>query len=369
MLHVFARVRVQMAAVTGVLSVAAIAAALPGQSATELAKWAALPIIEAVSPVIEPAAAAIPSDTVAIVDAARPARKTYSSIDDLPSAGLVASLQITDPHDSRAPILAFVPRALPPLSTEAVVYASFAKPRSPMMLARLPHAKPEIDWPAAPASIAAATSNALAYAPSADSFSAPFDAVMGKLRTGESIEDDGIYRPRPRPDPEEALAWLEGRNLGQFAPGQHPWVQNPLPASVFLPAQQKCLAEGVYFEARGEPESGQAAVAQVILNRVRNPAYPKTVCGVVYQNEKWRNRCQFSFACDGRAERIRSQGAWRDAQRIALDVSEGRIWLDEVGDSTHYHASYVHPRWGRKMIQVDRVGAHIFYRTRYGGWS
>ncbi len=370
MLHVFARVRVQMAAVTGVLTIAAIAAVLPGQSFTELTEWAALPVIKALSPGIEPATAAVPPAAIALDEPAqRPSRKNYSSIDDLPSAGLVASLEITAPHDARAPILAFVPRALPPLSTDAVVYASFAKPRSPMMLARLPHAKPEIDWPAPPVAIAAATSNALAYAPAASSISAPFDAVMGKLHTGETIEDDGLYRPRPRPDPEQALAWLEGRNLGQFAPGQHPWVQNPLPASVFLPKQQKCLAEGVYFEARGEPESGQAAVAQVILNRVRNPAYPKTVCGVVYQNEKWRNRCQFSFACDGRAEHIRSQQSWKTAQRVALDVSEGRIWLDEVGDSTHYHASYVHPRWGKKMIQVDRVGAHIFYRTRYGGWS
>ena len=129
------------------------------------------------------------------------------------------------------------------------------------------------------------------------------------------VEDDGLYRPRPRPDPRDVLGWLDGRALGQFAPGQHVWVQNQLPASVFLKKQQKCLAEGIYFEARGEPEEGQAAVAQVILNRVRNPAYPKTICGVVYQNKRHRNRCQFSFACDGRSEVIaeRASGTRRSA--------------------------------------------------------
>ena len=86
--------------------------------------------------------------------------------------------------------------------------------------------------------------------------------------------------------------------------GDHAWAANPLPKSAFSAAQQRCLAEGIYFEARGEPVSGQAAVSQVILNRVRNPHYPNTICGVVYQNKHWRNRCQFSFACD----RIRDPG-------------------------------------------------------------
>jgi len=358
-LQVFARVRVQMAAATSVLSVAVIAALASGSHGPTDAAEAALPQIDA---------AAIVASADAF-GAAQPARrKNYSSIDDLPSAGLLASLDPIAPHDSGLPVLAFAPRVLPPLSTEAVIFALFSKPDAASKVARLPQAKPEIDWPFAPATVTAAASSALAYAPTRASITAPFEAVMGGLRVSETL-DDGIYRPRPRPDPDTVLTWLEGRALGQFAPGQHPWVQNPLPASVFLPEQQKCLAEGIYFEARGEPEAGQAAVAQVILNRVRNPTYPKTVCGVVYQNEKWRNRCQFSFACDGRAERIQSQRAWRMAERIALDVTEGRLWLDDVGDSTHYHANYVSPRWGRKMIKVDRVGAHIFYRTRYGGWS
>jgi spore germination cell wall hydrolase CwlJ-like protein len=101
----------------------------------------------------------------------------------------------------------------------------------------------------------------------------------------------------------------------------------------------------------------------------RNPAYPKTICGVVYQNQKWRNRCQFSFACDGRPERIRSPEAWETAERIAREVTEGKTWLLDVGDSTHYYANYVRPGWARRMIRVDSIGAHRFYRTKRGGWS
>jgi spore germination cell wall hydrolase CwlJ-like protein len=102
---------------------------------------------------------------------------------------------------------------------------------------------------------------------------------------------------------------------------------------------------------------------------VRNPAYPDTICEVVYQDQRHRHACQFSFACDGRSEVIAEQQQWATAKRIARDVTEGRIWIAEVGDSTHYHAKYVRPGWGRRMIKVDRIGAHIFYRTRLGGWS
>ena len=177
------------------------------------------------------------------------------------------------------------------------------------------------------------TPHVLAYAPPASGIEAPFDAVMSGAR-GSSRIPTRLYRPRPRPDPTEVLSWLDGRALGQFAPGQHAWVQNPLPVSVFQAKQQKCLAEGIYFEARGEPESGQAAVAQVILNRVRNPAYPKTICGVVYQNQNWRHRCQFSFACDGRSERIAEQRQWETAKRVARDVTAGP-YLDRGGRRFH----------------------------------
>lgn len=161
----------------------------------------------------------------------------------------------------------------------------------------------------------------------------------------------------------------KGRFTPPVGPEDHSWAASPLPPLVFTPKEQKCLAEGIYFEARGEPVKGQAAVAQVILNRVRNPAYPDTVCGVVYQNDDWRNRCQFSFACDGRRHRVTEPEHWRIAQEVAKTVSAGQIWLPEVGSATHYHATYVKPRWARTMERVKKIGLHIFYRTYGGGWS
>lgn len=160
-----------------------------------------------------------------------------------------------------------------------------------------------------------------------------------------------------------------GRFIPPLAPGDHAWMSKPLPAAVFSDKEQKCLAEGVYFEARGENLKGQAAVAQVILNRVRNPAYPNTICGVVYQNDDWRNRCQFSFACDGARERIRSPRHYEIAKEIAMAVTAGKIFLPEVASATHYHATYVSPRWARTMDRVKKIGLHIFYRTKGGGWS
>lgn len=161
----------------------------------------------------------------------------------------------------------------------------------------------------------------------------------------------------------------EGRFVPEIGPNDHAWAATPLPAGVFSEKEQDCLTRGIYFEARGEVLKGQAAVAQVILNRVRNPAYPDTVCGVVYQNENWKNRCQFSFACDNLLDRILNRDSWKVAADIAMAVTAGKIWLPEVGSATHYHATYVHPAWARTMKRVVRIGDHIFYRTYNGGWS
>jgi hypothetical protein len=130
--------------------------------------------------------------------------------------------------------------------------------------------------------------------------------------------------------------------------------------------EMRCLAEAVYFEARGEPEEGQAAVAQVVLNRVRHENYPDSVCGVVYQNRHRYLACQFTFACEGRSLRITEQDAWRVAVRIATDVAEGRIYLDDVGGATHYHADYVRPYWAKRLRRMDVVGRHVFYKLRPG---
>ena len=147
----------------------------------------------------------------------------------------------------------------------------------------------------------------------------------------------------------------------------HSWAATALPKDSYSESEQTCLANGIYFEARGESSQGQAAVAQVILNRVRNPAYPNTICGVVYQNKNWRNRCQFSFACDGQKDRIRDAHSYTEAEEIAEKVTTGKIWITEVGSATHYHANYVRPRWARAMEKVDKIGRHIFYRTFNGG--
>ncbi len=160
-----------------------------------------------------------------------------------------------------------------------------------------------------------------------------------------------------------------GRFIPQISPEDHAWAATPLPPEVFTAAEQECLANGIYFEARGESLKGQAAVAQVILNRVRNPAYPKTICGVVYQNEQWRNRCQFSFACDFIKDVVHSHTHWKMAKEVAMAVTAGKIWLPEVGSATHYHATYVRPNWAPTMKRVGQIGKHIFYRTYGGGWS
>jgi hypothetical protein len=138
-----------------------------------------------------------------------------------------------------------------------------------------------------------------------------------------------------------------------------------IPASA-AESEQRCLAEVVYFESRSEPPEGQAAVAQVVLNRVRSGLYPASVCGVVYQNRHRHLACQFTFACEGKALRITDTESWDNARRIARDVTEGRTYLAEVGGATHYHADYVRPGWARRLKKMDTIGRHIFYQLKPG---
>jgi hypothetical protein len=130
---------------------------------------------------------------------------------------------------------------------------------------------------------------------------------------------------------------------------------------------EKCLAEAIYFESRGEAVRGQMAVAQVILNRVFSGKYPNTVCGVVYQNAHRRLHCQFTFACDGIPDIVREPDMWERAQTIAAEMLDGKLWLPEVGKATHYHAYWVHPGWVREMTKMHRLGVHTFYRPRKWG--
>lgn len=126
-------------------------------------------------------------------------------------------------------------------------------------------------------------------------------------------------------------------------------------------AEENCLARAVYFEARSESELGQLAVAKVILNRVKDPNYPKSICGVVYQGSGSRNSCQFSFACDGLPDDVRHPGAWAHSKAIAQKAIAGDATIAGMGSATNYHADYVKPRWARNMKRLIKIGHHIFY--------
>jgi len=122
-----------------------------------------------------------------------------------------------------------------------------------------------------------------------------------------------------------------------------------------------CLTQAVYYEARGEGEAGQRAVAQVILNRVRHPAYPKTICNVVYQGADRRTGCQFSFTCSGVMGRRVESRAWKQAKNVAEAALNGYV-AKSVGSSTHFHTLGVHPVWRHRMDHIATVGNHAFYQ-------
>lgn len=253
------------------------------------------------------------------------------------NAGLLHTVALFAPADAEPnlPRTAFV---RPPPVNDAVVEAKPAKP--PKATAVVTEGDPQEGDKVAPETVA------LAYAGPVDSATSdvPFDAVIAK--PGTIVLEPNIK-------------------------ASHAWVNNALPKSAYSAKERKCLADAIYFEARGEPELGRIAVAQVVLNRLKNPAYPNTICGVVYQNKNMRNRCQFSFACDGIRERITNKSAWAEAQALAKRVldDDKTLYIGEVGASTHYHATYVKPRWSRHMTKKDKIGRHIFYQTYKGGWS
>ena len=127
-----------------------------------------------------------------------------------------------------------------------------------------------------------------------------------------------------------------------------------------------CLTQAIYYEAGYEPLDGRRAVAQVVLNRMRHPAFPKSVCGVVYQRNS-TPVCQFSFVCDGSLDRRPEAAAWKVAEAIARAALAGYV-EQAVGSATHYHADYVAPRWAPLLTKITKLGAHIFYRWP-GSWG
>ena len=128
----------------------------------------------------------------------------------------------------------------------------------------------------------------------------------------------------------------------------------------------ECLTAAIYYEAASEPDAGQQAVAQVVLNRVRHPAFPATVCGVVYQGSEHAG-CQFSFACDGATARVPSRAGWARAAHVAGAALAGYVFAP-VGLATHYHTYAVTPAWNRALVMTDAVGAHFFHRWK-GYWG
>jgi hypothetical protein len=122
-----------------------------------------------------------------------------------------------------------------------------------------------------------------------------------------------------------------------------------------------CMTAAIYYEAAFESADGQRAVAQVVLNRMRHPAYPKTVCGVVFQGSERTTGCQFTFTCDGALARKPVQEGWDRARKVAIAALNGHV-MKAVGTATHYHASYVAPYWSPSLVKVGSIGAHIFYR-------
>jgi hypothetical protein len=128
----------------------------------------------------------------------------------------------------------------------------------------------------------------------------------------------------------------------------------------------QCMTQAVYYEAAYEPLQGRRAVAQVVLNRVRHPAFPNSVCGVVYQGSN-QPVCQFSFTCDGSLNRKPSAAAWAAAEAVAREALSGYVERS-VGQATHYHANYVSPYWAPKLTKISQLGAHIFYRWP-GKWG
>jgi spore germination cell wall hydrolase CwlJ-like protein len=152
-------------------------------------------------------------------------------------------------------------------------------------------------------------------------------------------------------------------------------AEPPPPAKPFIlkasgedrAAAIRCLTQAIYYEAAVEPLEGQRAVAQTVLNRVRHPGYPKSVCGVVYQGALRTTGCQFSFTCDGSLARVPNPVIWSRAERLAIDALGGHVER-AVGTATHYHADYVSPYWAPTLYKIVQIGRHIFYRWT-GPWG
>lgn len=198
-------------------------------------------------------------------------------------------------------------------------------------------------------------------------------AVLDHSRAEQIAETAAALRPGPQAaslTPAAGLTQAANLTLALAAPtvaAAPPSAAERLAAAKPSRASElECLTQAVYFEARGESARGQHAVATVIMNRVKNPKFPSTVCGVVYQGANRRHGCQFSFACDGRAERVVENSAWERARKVAARALSGAV-LRDVGGATHFHTTEVAPAWGSRMLRTAQVGLHVFYKFNPNG--
>ena len=189
---------------------------------------------------------------------------------------------------------------------------------------------------------------------------APMRGVWGRPAGWERLEVKG-----PPNLGLDHLTMAEAERINGVLPDSH--ALNP-PAEPFILRAKagereeavKCLTTAIYYEAALEPREGQEAVAQVVLNRLRHPGYPKSVCGVVFQGSD-RPGCQFSFACDGSMARQPAAWAWRDSRDVATKALDGYVMKD-VGTATHYHTSWIMAGWAPTLLKVRQVGSQIFFR-------
>ena len=202
---------------------------------------------------------------------------------------------------------------------------------------------------------------------------APYDAAQWAVFDAQSTEAALALDPTlPRADAitlagaAATPAALQLQEAAYVGPAARPFAFKGATALDASRAQY-CLTAAIYYEAASETDNGMRGVAQTVLNRVRHPSFPGSVCGVVFQGSQRAGVCQFTFACDGAMARAPSAGGWARASRIAAEALAGKVF-PSVGLATHYHTQAIWPRWGKSLVMTNIVGAHIFHRWR-GRWG
>jgi Cell Wall Hydrolase len=189
------------------------------------------------------------------------------------------------------------------------------------------------------------------FAGSAFYFLDPEDAAASQAQAVEPVSDD-MFASMQIDGKLPTSAFENGRG------GAQPFILTPGTAN--WSRALKCLTDAIYYEAANEPDDGQRAVAQVIINRMRHPTYPNSICGVIYQGSERATGCQFSYSCDGSMRRVPARPAWLRAQRVAMAALSGYVYTP-VGMASHYHATYVYPYWAPSLNYLGTIGAHRFY--------